>query len=250
MGFSKKKIAFFAASALLFLLVCSTADAVPNLQIYIPGATYDTASETWIINALEYDLWVVGANVEIFDVKFAAAVPTDEDGSIQVTWQQGSMNDPDKSPYLMETLDETNSTNVTGVSFVENGTPVMGDGSELPRHGVFPTDFYEYLIGDFGLSNDPEVMNYVDGDGSSAWGEVKKFHMEVSGYSWVDFVAYDHYVKTNGSAKSHYVFTPFSHDGGGGGVPVPEPATMLLFGTGLIGLASIGKKGGGSSRSE
>ncbi|MDY6971434.1 MAG: choice-of-anchor N protein, partial [Thermodesulfobacteriota bacterium] len=67
-------------------LSLGTAQAIPKLQIYIPGATYDEQTETWIINSYEYDLWVIGAHEDVYDIKLALAVPSDEDGTINVTW--------------------------------------------------------------------------------------------------------------------------------------------------------------------
>ncbi|MBW1796619.1 MAG: choice-of-anchor N protein [Deltaproteobacteria bacterium] len=237
-----KRLAATLLIAIVMIVIPNLALAVPNLQIYIPGATYDAETETWIIYSYDYQLWVVGANLDIYDVKFAAAVPTDEDGTIDVTWAQGQLCDTDgtvvKEPDYSETLDETMDYSVDPyISFCADGTPTMGDGSELPPHGVFPTSYYEYYIGDFGTTQ--EVQNYIPGDewGDPADGEIKKFDISVDGYMWVDIVAYDHYIQAN--EKTHCIFSPFSHDGAS---TIPEPATMLLLGTGLIGLAAFGRK--------
>lgn len=128
------------------------------------------------------------------------------------------------------------------------GTPLAGDGAQIPPHGVFPTDFYEYFIGDFGT--DEIVQNYIPGNewGDIAYGEIKRFDVSVSGYTWVDIVAYDHVIlcKNKAKYKAKYVFTPFSHDckccDGKCCKPIPEPATLFLLGTGLIGLGAFGRK--------
>jgi PEP-CTERM motif-containing protein len=245
--------------------------AVPNLQIYIPGATYDADTETWIIDSYDYQLWVVGANLDVEDVKIALAVPTDETGSISLTWLDTASLDPfPGDPQELGTghsdygsqgvtsllLDEAGSMEYGlyrdsyassdpgdgTFGFGENTTPLMGDGSAVPPHGVFPTDFYEYFIGDFGT--DETIYNYVPGEefGDTASGQIKAFDISVSGYTWVDIVAYNHVIL--GETKAKYVFSPFSHDGAS--TPVPEPATMLLLGTGLIGLAGLRRRIGKS----
>jgi len=235
--------------------------AIPNLQIFIPGAEYDFETETWVIYSLDYQLWVIGAHKDVEEVKFAAAVPKDEYGSIQVTWLQPSspdygeggpspfsliFQDPDLVPNDPNRLayDDYRDEYANGqepdprtYGFNSNGTPQMGDGRLLPPHGVFPTDFYEYFIGDFGTGE--TIQNYIPGEeeGDTALGEIRKFGIFVSGYTWVDIVAYDHVIL--GKNKAKYVFSPFSHDGAS---TIPEPTTMLLLGSGLIGLAGFRRK--------
>lgn len=226
--------------------------AVPNLQIYSPDADYyDAATETWIINSYHYELWVVGAQLNVYDVKLAFAAPTDENGSITIVSNYGT-----SSPTSL-TMMEYGAGKMTydayydsyskedGVdpdpetyAFSPNGTPLMGSGKELPPHGVFPTSFYEYFIGDFGLGE--TVHNYIPGSdwNDTAAGEIKKFDIMVSGYTWVDIVAYDHVILGNNKFK--YTKTPFSHDGSS--TAVPEPGTMLLLGSGLLGLGLLRRR--------
>ena len=46
---------------LAILVVTSTAQAVPTLQVYLEGATYDTATETWVADIGDpLRLWVIG----------------------------------------------------------------------------------------------------------------------------------------------------------------------------------------------
>jgi hypothetical protein len=259
-----RKIVLNGICALVFTLcLVSPAWSIPNLQIYIPGATYDTASETWIINSYNYELWVIGAHYDVLDVKMALAVPESENGSIVVEWSDSNTLNPGEYGYGFSsvTLNESDFMSYEAYRALyddpdpskyafDYGIPRDGDDKDVPGGGVFPSDFYEYLIGDL-IIEDEEVQNYIPGDefGDTAPGDIVKFDISVLGYSWVDIVAYDHVVLSNNKAK--YVVTPYSHDGagnppegggGGGGEPVPEPATLLLVGAGLLGCAQLRRK--------
>ncbi len=221
--------------AIVAVLLCLhvSAWAVPKLQLYIPGATYDTDTETWVYPGLEYELWAIGAaneqGITIEDVKLAAAVKSDQTGSIAIT-PLGGM------------------TSLTG-TFFEDSIPVKGDGKELPRHGIYPSDFYEFPLGDFILTETgiPDFTQGYDPQNpvpTNNYGLIQKFYVTVTGgYDWVHFDLYNH---IEGENKA--LFAPFSHDadaedGGGGGTnPIPEPATILLVGFGIAGLGGTFRK--------
>ena len=242
------------AGALVAL--ASGAQAVPNLQIYSPQGYYDTQAQTWMVPYYDYDLWIIGANLDIFDVKLAFVVPEGDgdgqNGTIEVTWLNPGAADYDSTdpasgvelaekPYDYAEYRQTYADDLIPESSdygFGSGYALDGNDKQLPGGGIFPSDFYEYFIADF--SPQETVYNYILTDGlpDTALGQIKKFHISVTGYDTVDIIAYDHYVKSNNNFQ--FVKTPYSHDGGM--TPVPEPMSMLLLGSGLIGLAGVARK--------
>ena len=205
----KKDLGILLLVVTAFCGIVKPAEAVPPLQLYAEGAIFDSLTETWISSSLaDFDLQVIGANNLIEDVYLAIAVPTGETGTITV-----------------------NSTVIGPFTF---GTPITGDGSYLPTHGIYPADFATYFMGDFGLVE--TVYNMQPGETGSALGEIKTASISISGYSWAHFDAYDHILS---ASKIKYVFAPFSHDAETG--PIPEPASLLLLGSGLFALKVFGR---------
>jgi hypothetical protein len=193
-------------------LAAGAAQAIPVLQIYIDGATYDSETQTWVTSLSDFDLWMVGdvdahgpiQNVKLVVSYFGLA------GSITFTPATTSrITDPSTpaAPVL--------ATSGTGLH------PV------LPAHGIF-NDATLHHWEDLALGNLSLVDSPIgDYNGSATFptsfpdqGQVNVYRVHVEGWMKVHFDGYGTTVNTNNGRETTWK-TPFSHDGQ---VPV-QPAT-------------------------
>lgn len=205
-------------SFLFLLLSAGIAQALPSLQLYIPGSTYDSLTETWTTNASNFELQVIGASSPasakyITDVMLYVAIKEGEKG-------------------------------LSGAYVKINGSPITFDnfGTPLPPHGIYPTYYSAYSLPDLMVSTAGEVVNnYNPGESGTDYGDIQYLQIEYGGYSSIHFDASGTVIGPCG--KTWERKAPFSHDAeASNSNAVPEPATMLLLGTGMCGLAGIRKK--------
>ena len=225
----------------LTILFASPVSAIPNLQLYIEGATYDAGTETWVATGGDtVRLWCIGAVGEvgnILDVRLAVAyVP--ENGAVTVnltptqaggTGSYSGVNDPSTpsaATYLRTVTD--------------GSLPQLTDGSSLPAHGIYNqagVEWQEFALGNFTLA-DSNIGDFISDFPTelNKTGQINVYEVAVSGVGEVHFELYDTVEGSN-----HAIFAPFSHDAGGGDTPpVPEPGTIALLGLGGLILAGGG----------
>jgi hypothetical protein len=139
-----KKLIITTVVLALFSIMPHVASAIPVLQLYIEGSTYDSGTETWVLtNSGDFTLWVLG-DVEkfgtIYDVKLTAAVSTSEvlaGGSISLT--------PTTATGITDPSTPSAPVAINGLSPSADGAvPVMGMGYTYPWiYGMTGTSFYE-----------------------------------------------------------------------------------------------------------
>ncbi|MEW5925488.1 MAG: choice-of-anchor N protein [Candidatus Zixiibacteriota bacterium] len=213
----------------IVLLTFGSSQAVPNLQLFIDGGTYDAASESWVSTSGTFDIYVIGANEALSSVKVSMALAFAKDDD----------------PNGLASVDVDGSTYdewIYGYAPIMTA-PDFDPGDDLSKHGIFPTWFTEFDAGNFGLVGgvgdvqpqpdyyDPSIDGYMAS--SKTLGEYKVFSISATGTAFLHFDAYT--LNPDGSIR---YFAPFSHDATMTPPPpgVPEPASLILFAIGGMGL--------------
>jgi len=220
--------------------------AIPILQLYIEGATYDDVTDTWVSTSTSpVRLWAIG-NVDgeggmgtITDVQLAIAYASGLDPAFTLT--------PSTTGGYLSFTDPSTPSAPTAGPTGDGTQPQLNDGSDLPAHGIYGsgTEWQQFELGDFSLT-DSEIEDFNDDPAPTASGstegQINVYEVSVSGVDEGTVFHFDLFNHVVGGNDGKYVFAPFSHDaegggdngGGGGGGAIPEPASVLVWG--LLGL--------------
>src|SRR5262245_55213765 len=227
-----------------------TAAAIPTLQLYIEGGTYDSSSseESWYFPGHQFRLWAIG-NVSgpggnkgdpITNVRLSAVydnpgspvtitiTPAFIGGAIQPPGQYGGFTDPSKpgTPTLLKTV-------------TDGSAPLIGGTTFLPTHGEYGAGkvWQEFSLGSFTLS-DSQIADFVNAFPLplQPGAQINAYDITVTGAD----AHFDLYGQvTDSKGRVSYISAPYSHDATDGPerVSVPVPGTLALLSLGLAGFS-------------
>ena len=208
------------AIATVLLVACPVAQAIPTLQLYVPGSTYDLETESWTTAGNPFALQVLGASdpiVHLTDVTLDIGVP-------QALWVPGG------------------TVTVTGPGYPAGTTVSLFDWGIPARqqpHGVYPTYYYSLALPDMNLAAGTDVIhNYNPGeDDSTARGVILEYTISYSMFGGLHLDASADGTKANGKTAS--LFAPYSHDADSR-LFIPEPPGLVL--AGLVALLAVRRR--------
>lgn len=252
-------MAAFLALALtvLLCLTASPALAVPTLQLYIEGSTYDATTESWVFTGDQFKVWVLGSSGPIYDVKLTVAFPAGLDpgnilmapttATVGLLPAPGDTSTPGAATIVLSPSSAANASSPCGANGTVGTIPCQGDGTPLPQHGEFGAgiQWVEFALGNFTLTDSP-IGDFIDTFPGTfpAMGQINAYQVTVNSDPDVAFPAgtvlhfdaFDHIVQRNGGTR--VVFAPFSHDA----IDQPqvaEPSSLLLLVAGGGALAAL-----------
>ncbi len=236
-----KRLTSLAVMSLFLLMVAGNALAVPRLQTYIVGSSYERS------HALEHDSWITTSTN--FDLKVVGYWNPASGGGGSTTLGHGRAGRiyDFMDTYLMIStpIGQSGTVWINGVEMTDIG----GYWSNLPGE-LNPNPSLRFhmpaAIGQFGFMNigriDNDQINAYDYMSGSmlnpGWGDEILLNVVVSGYSWTHFDAVG--VDSHGRTFTN----PYSHDASyyRDKHATPEPGTLSLLGLGLLGMVPILKR--------
>ena len=205
------------------MALASTAVAVPALQVYSDGASYDIADESWAISGPSFTLQALATN---------QSNTTGFTNVTQAYLSLATMGDVAADAAISIFHTESGTTATYSFADLIFGTPPDASG-DLASHGIYDTYFAEFgfLLGDSCLAC---VSDMVDGSAAKN-GWVNNFEISFSGFDMLHIDLY-----TLNSSGGISLFAPFSHDAYA--TSVPEPTPLILLGIGLLAFGIIKRR--------